>query len=407
MNIILKIFKQTFWQILGKIVTSVCTFIILGIVARNYKEEGTGLFTLALTYLTMFFLLGDFGFNAHVLRNLKSQTPLRGPAVKSEWQKLLGTRLIWSGILVVLAVTTLPFWPFATDSFSKSVIFGSLAILGSGIFITSNLIFQEKLRYDMSVIASSAGTVIYLFLVLVFSQNKWPMEYLLASYTIGWIFMGATTLFFVRNFIKNIVPIFDFSFIKNLVKESWPIAATLALNVIYFRADSFMLAFYKTPSDVGIYNLAYTIFQSVLVLPTFIMNAYYPLMLKSLAYIKWVGLGLLVLALLGTVATLFFSPIVINILTGGGFGGSAQSLQILSLGFPAYFLSAFLMWLLVAKGMYKKMLLLYTSGMIINLFLNFLYIPKYSFLAASWITVISEYIILIMQIITLRSIIFK
>lgn len=68
MNHFSKIFKQTSWQILGKVVTSVSTFVILGMVARNYGKEGTGVFTLALTYLAVFYVLSDFGFNAHVLK---------------------------------------------------------------------------------------------------------------------------------------------------------------------------------------------------------------------------------------------------------------------------------------------------------------------------------------------------
>ena len=386
MQSLLKISQQTLWQVLGKVVTSISTFIILGIVARNYGEDGTGVFTLALTYLAIFYLLSDFGFNAHVLR--------KGTA---EWQKLLGTRLIWSCLLVVLAVGTLPFWPFATADFSKAVIFGSLAIVGSGIFVTCNLIFQSKLRYDLSVLASSIGTVISLGLFILLSLQKYPVSFLLLAHFFGWIVIAAAALFI----LKGGFPIFDKQYTINLFKSSWPIAATLALNVVYFRADAFMIAYFKGTSDVGIYNVAYSVFQSALVLPTFIMNAYYPLMLKSLDKVKSIGLSLFGISVVGTVFILFFAPDITNILTGGGFVGSSQSLQILSLGFPAYFLSALLMWILVTRGKYKKMLLIYAFGLIINLFLNFLYIPQYSYTAASWITVISEYLILGMQAVVL------
>lgn len=396
MNILAKIFKQTFWQIIGKVVTSVSTFIILAVIARNYKEAGTGTFTLALTYLTMFFLINDFGFNAHVLRK-----------AKIEWRKLLGTKLVWSLVLVILAVVLLPFLPFATPSFSTSVLFGSLAILGSGIFITCNLIFQQKLRYDLSVAASSIGTLAYLFLVLLLSQNKMPLQYLVGSFAAGWIFIATLSLLLVKRFIRGFLPIFNFNFIKSLVKESWPIAATLVLNVVYFRADSFMIAYFRNQSEVGIYNVAYQVFQSVLVLPTFIMNAYYPLMLKSLSQVRWVGLGFLGFSSIGTIVTYVFAPLLIKLLTGGGFNGSSQSLQILSLGFPAYFLSALFMWILVTKGKYKSMLLLYAFGSLLNLILNFIYIPQFSFIAASWITIISEYVILLLQTIYLRGILLR
>src|SRR3989344_1069378 len=136
--------QQTFWQILGKLVTATSTFIILGLVARSYGEEGTGVFTLALTYLAMFYLLADFGFNAHVLKKVTSNKI----QVTSEWRKLLGTRIVWSLALAGIAVLTLPFWPFATNDFSKAVLLGGLGIVGSAVFVTCNLIFQSRLRYD-------------------------------------------------------------------------------------------------------------------------------------------------------------------------------------------------------------------------------------------------------------------
>src|SRR3989344_3068752 len=108
MSSLLKISQQTLWQILGKVVTSLSTFVILALIARNYSEEGTGIFTLVLTYLAMFYLLSDFGFNAHALKkyqisNIKYQ--------KEEFRKLLGTRILWSISLVILAIATLLFWP--------------------------------------------------------------------------------------------------------------------------------------------------------------------------------------------------------------------------------------------------------------------------------------------------------
>lgn len=393
MSIATTIFKQTFWQIVGKGVTSFSTIIILGIVARNYQEGGTGIFTLSLTFLAMFNLLADFGFNAHVLKKVQGAKA----KVHSEWNKLLGTRLVWSMVLAILAVGSLPFWPFATPEFSQAVMFGSLAILGSAIFVTCNLIFQSKLRYDLSSLASILGTLASLIFYVYLSLHKYPVYSLLLAYSLGWIFIAAYALFFVKNFLSKITPAFDFIYTKKLFKDSWPIAATLALNVVYFRLDSFMIAYFKGVSDAGIYNVAFSVFQSVLVVPTFVMNAYYPLMLKSLSKNKLIGLGLAGLAIVGTLLTLFLSPTIINLLTGGSFNGSIESLRILSLGFPAFFLSALMMWFLVTLGKYKQLLIIYSLGLLINVGLNFIFIPQHSFYAAAWITVISEYLILTAQ----------
>lgn len=394
---LLKISQQTFWQVLGKIVTSLSTFIVLGIVARNYGEEGTGIFTLALTYLAIFYLLSDFGFNAHILRRIKNHE-LR---IKNEWNKLLGARIIWSLFLVIMAVGLLPLWPFTTPEFSNSVLYGCLAIVGSAIFVTCNLIFQSKLRYDLSSFASSIGTILSLLVFVYMASFKYPIPLMLLAHLFGWLVIALTALTLIKKTVHIISPIFDKQYMIDLFRDSWPIAATLALNVVYFRADSFMISYFRSNSEVGIYNVAYSVFQSALVLPTFIMNSYYPLMLKSLKGIKLVGFGLFGLALLGTTVTIFLSSLIIKVLTGSGFLGSAQSLRILSLGFPAYFLSALLMWVLVTKGKYKLMLIIYGLGLLINLTLNFIYIQKYSYIASSWITVISEYLIMSMLVMVL------
>lgn len=397
-NFVKKISQQILYQLIGKVISVSSTIIILGLITRRYGEEGTGVFTLALTYLAMFMLLSDFGFNAHVLRQIRNSKH----EIRNEWRKLLGTRIVWAVILMVISISLLPFLPLGGDQFKQLVILGSPIIFGSAIFVSTNLIFQSKLRYDLSVTASSAGVLANLFLVSIFVYFDLPIFYLIISQLLNWILVVCLVLYFSRKLTVSVTPLWDWIFSRKLLFSTWPIAATLALNVVYFRADAFLVAFYKGVADAGIYNVAYSVFQSAIVLPTFIMNAYYPMLLKSFKGIRLVALGLFLLAGLGTVLTLMLAPFLTNILTGGGFPGSSQSLQILSLGFPAYFLSALLMWILISQGKYKTLLIIYMFGLIINLALNFIFIPQYAFYAASWITVVSEYLILALLIVSLR-----
>lgn len=386
-----KISQQTSWQILGKAVTSLSTYLILTLIARNYHEAGTGIFTLALTYLAIFYLLSDFGFNAHLLR-------VKG---LKQWPKLLGTRIIWSLILIVIALALLPLLPFATPQFSQAIFFGCLAILGSSVFVSCNLVFQSKLRYDQSVLASTVGTLVSLGLFVDLAQQQLAVPYLLIAHLTGWLVIATTSLLLVRKFVSSLTPQYDLGYSSKLFKDSWPIAVTLLLNVVYFRADAFILAVFKSNIEVGIYNLAYSFFQTALVLPTFMMNAYYPMLLKSAKGIRRMGLILLLLGGFGTGLTYLLAPFIIHLTAGGGFAGSVQSLQILSAGFPAFFLSSLLMWWLIVRSKYKTVLVIYLIGLLFNFSLNWLFIPQYSFFAASWITVISEYLILAMQTVIL------
>ncbi len=409
MGILKKIFKQTSWQILGKVVTSLSTFLALGIIARNYQEAGVGVFTLATTYLAMFFQLVDFGFNAHLLKKVTAGPRRGGQQVTDEWQRLFGTRLIWSVCLVILAIGLLPFWPFTTPLFAQAVIFGSLAIVGFGIFTSANLVFQSRLSYERVILASSIGSVIFLGLIFWWTSLKLSISTLVFAQTIQWLTVGLIAVFLLKKFVTKLTPLFDLQYGIKLIKDSWPIAATLGLNIIYFRADTFIVSFYHGTAQSGVYNVAYSVFQTILVLPSLIMNSYYPLMLESLKnqaekFRKQIILALLSLFGLSfviTLSTFYLSPLTIKILTGSGFEGSLQSLKILSLGFPAFFTTALLIWLMIARGKYKLTLLIYTIGLVFNLLSNLIFVPQYSFYASSWITVLSEYLILSLQIVVL------
>lgn len=405
MNQLKKIFQQTFWQALVKIITSIGGFIILGVVARTYGEAGTGHFTLALTYLAFFYIFSDFGFNAHILSKLQG-SPSKAQTV---WRKLLGVRIVWSLFLIGLALVIIILLHFPPE-FNLAVIIGSITIFFYSLNTTANSIFQAKLKYEFGAIPVLLSAPLGVISIILMAAIKLPVQMLVLGYVISWFIYGILTLLLASKFTKYITPIFDSRFTKKLFIDTWPLAATLVLNTLYFRVDAFILAFYHSSSSVGVYNSAYQVFQAVLVLPTFIMNSFYPMMLQTLKFniarfgyqIKLAVFGLFLCSVIILMVIYVFSPLIIKLITGSGFVGSVDSLKILSFGFPAYFLSALALWVMVAKKMYKEMVIIYTVGLAFNFLSNLVFIPRYSILAASWISVVSEYLILLLQVVILK-----
>lgn len=405
MDILKKIFQQTSWQVLGKAISSLSTILVLGLVSRNFGTEGTGVYTLALTFLSFFYLAADLGINAHILPSLLQENS------NSSWQRLFGLRLALSGVLVVLAAIIILFWPVENESFRLAVLFGIPAIIGAGIFATTAALFQSKLKFDLQVLSSSFGAVVTLFVVWLLTNSSSGVPNLLTGQSLGLLAGGFLSLVLIRNYTR-LLPIFNFSYVKQVFLESWPISATLLLNIVYFRLDAFILTAIKSFAEVGIYNVSFQIFQSLLVVPAYIMNSFYPLMLKDFSEdfskfktnFKKAIFFMLGFGLLSTALTLLLSPLVIDIVTGGkGFAGSAQSLRILSLGFPGFFITSVLMWALITFKKYKTMLAIYIVGLIFNAVLNLILIPQYSYIGASVVTVASEYLIMVLQVAILIS----
>jgi O-antigen/teichoic acid export membrane protein len=79
------------------------------------------------------------------------------------------------------------------------------------------------------------------------------------------------------------------------------------------------------------------------------------------------------------------------------FAACIPVLRVLSLGLPFFFLSSLTMWILIARKKQMLLAFIYGFSMIVNMSLNVLYIPKFGYMAAAWITVASEALVLFMS----------
>lgn len=401
MDLIKKIVHQASWQMAAKVASAGSTIVLLSIITRTFGESGTGVYTLAFTYLAFFYLAADLGLNGFYLGNYKDDPELPN--------KLFNFRLGWSFLLLVIAVSILPFLPFSTTQFIATVFVGGLTIVLNGVFNSTNFVFQHYLAYSKSSIASTLGSLTSLAVALVLVQMNLSIYYFALAPLAGWIVTALLCLILVKKFYQLNIEKPNLLFPVETLRAAWPVAATLVINTLYFRIDTFILSSTQSFADVGAYNLAYQIFQDILVVPTFIMNGYYPLMLQSLKQspqlfkkqlLRAVGLmGLM--GILSWIGVYLFSPFVIQTLTGGGFEGSVRSLNILAVSLPAFFLSAFFIWLMMARKLYKSMFLIYGIAFLVNFGCNWFYIPVFSYVAAAWVTVGSEYLILGLQVLIL------
>jgi len=394
MSVFLKVSQQTVWQLVSKVITSLSTLFILAIISQNYGEVGTGVYTLALAYLAFFYVATDLGLNAHLLPYLVNTNT-------AVWQKLLGGRILISVGLMILSLIILPLLSFNSPDYKWSVLIGSLTIVTQAIFITLQALYQAQQRYDLTCKALLISTPITVGIAYLLAINQASLPYLFLGHVLGWLVFVLVSVGLIKGITPRVTPLFDLNFLTSSLKIAWPIAATLFLNTVYFRVDVFLISYFRNFSEVGIYNLAYSFFQTALVVPTFIMNSYYPVMLRSKQNLLKVAGILGLLGILGSITTWYLSPYLISLVAKEGFTGSVEALRILSLAFPGFFLSALLMWVLIGRKQYKTVLLIYAVGLIVNVILNYLFIARYTYVASSWITGLTEYLILILQIIIL------
>lgn len=402
-----KVAVNTLSQIIGKILTGGSTFLISLLIARNYGTSGYGDFIKVTTLVAVFYLFTDFGLNAIYLQREKSDQPQN-----HVWTSLFSLRVIIGIGLLIFLLILLPFLPGHgnegyTNIVKLGIILFSPTILFQSLTTTANAVFQKTFRYDLATLAILAGSLVSLLLVWVSTLVFLPtvaLFVILLSLGIGSFITAFISLRLAHP--PTLAIQLSFKSIKTLLYPAIPLGITLILNLIYFRADTFILTVFRTTSEVGVYGFAYKIFEFALIIPTYFMNSVYPLMLTRnttgtnhqpdiLPVMKKSIAILLPVSLVVTVGLWFAAPFITYLKQD--FAGSILALRILTVGLPFFFLSSLTMWSIIALSKQKYLLYIYGISMTINIIANFFFIPRYSYLAAAWITVGSEAIVLLMS----------
>lgn len=402
-------------QLIARAVSAITTFLITLVIARRFGAPGLGDFVKITTFLAFFYLIADFGINAVYLQ--RTPPPSTGSAIipDTAWDDLLILRICLSCVLVVVAALVLYLLPRGTtqgytDFVRIGIIIFAPSIVFQALITTANALFQKYLRYDMSTIALSVGSIVSVALIFFItrqSQSTTGVLFAIISLLAGAAATAATGLILARKFYRSSNIAISFPRIWNLFLASAPLGITLVFNLVYFRVDSIVLTLTRSTAEVGIYGLAYKVFELFLVFPTFFMNSVYPIMVRTggnsehadkKKFAQLITRSALLLGGLSILATIAFwiaAPIIAWIRSDFATGIAAS--RVLALGLPFFFLSSLAMWILIAKKKQILLLKIYGISMIINILLDVIFIPTYGYMAAAWITGISEAIVLAMS----------
>lgn len=391
------VFKNTLFQIAIKVATSGTGFISAIIIARYLGVQGFGDYTKITSLVILFYLLVDFGLNAVFLQKEKQG---------SYFKELFYVRIFFSLFFIIILNTSLFFLSYI-DEFNRSfpiyVRFGilifSFTIPTYSIILSTSAIFQAKTRYDLGVWPNVVGSLAILILVAGAAFLSLPLYFIVFSFVLGGIIKGALS---IKNTKQKIFPpIIDRVFVKQLLKESAPLGLMLVFNLIYFRADVFLLSLLSTTKDVGIYGLSYSFFEFLITLPLFLSNSIYPLLLKAQKklpnFVLLVRNYLFIFIFLSLVLIIVFwfaSPLFYFIRKE--FLLSMAPFRILLLSLPFFFATNFLQWVLISQKQQKYLMSVYFFSGIANIVLNIIFIPVGSYIASAIITGVSESFVFLM-----------
>lgn len=398
-----RISLNTFYQLVAKFINAISGFIIIGAITRQLGEEAVGIYTLTLTYVSLYFIAVDYGANAYSVKAIRSGT-------KHVFNKLLAQRLIISLIVVVFAAIILLALP--EQGYTSEVKTGIFTILGviivQAILATSNAIFQEKENFFYQMLINLISASLNAILVLIMLSNGGSINHLFYAFLLASICGALTSLSFVKRYTKSLKLIYDSTFNKQLAAQTLPITISMITNLLYFRIDALIMPIFRNIAEIGHYNVAYRIFENALTIPTFLGNALYPTMLtlhqtdKFYQQMKKILVTSISIAILTSIILIILAPLLITIISGYPQQQTIDYLRILSAGLPFFFTTSLLMWVIITTGKQRALMWIYGINMLISIILNITLIPTYGAYASAWTTIALEAFVLILSIIALK-----
>jgi O-antigen/teichoic acid export membrane protein len=388
-----RIAHNMIYQIVGKILSTIFGLVALAMMTRYLGQEGFGGYTTIIAFLQFFGILVDFGLTLTTVQMISEP--------KVEINKITGNlftlRFFSALIFLGLAPILVLFFPY-----SATIKIGVAITTFSFLFIALNQIligvFQKNLRMDKVMISENVGRIV---LVGSIATAIYFRQGLL-------VIMGAVIAGSVANFLINFIFslkyarikfAFDFSLWKEILRRSWPIGLSIAFNLIYLKADTIILSVFKSQAEVGLYGASYRVLDVLTTFPMMFVGLLLPVLTASWTEKNFEKLKriiqkafdfLVMIAVPIIFGTFFLGEQIMTVVAGNVFVLSGTILKILILAAGAIFIGTLFGHIIVAIQKQRTMIWGYATVAITSLVAYLIFIPRYSFWGAAWVTVYSE-----------------
>lgn len=257
--------------------------------------------------------------------------------------------------------------------------------------------------YSIAGILQTLFTVLFNILLLVVID--WKITGYLLAYSIGGV---TSSIFLMIAILKNIDFKIKKKFItKHIIKElliySIPLIPNSLLWWISNSSDKYILTMYRGVSDVGIYSVAYKIPTILTVLSSIFITAWQISSVDNFGsdenkhFFRDVFQKYFYFTVILSMGILLFLKVLCKFMFINDFYIAWKIVPLLLLGFIYYNMSIFLGSIYTAAKKTKMVMISTLIGAILNIILNFMFIPKTGMYGAAIATTISYIVIYLMR----------
>ena len=382
---------NTLVQVGGKIITVLLSLVTTAILTRKLGVSVYGSYLLITSVWLLLDSAVDFGSKVIGVKEAssKNSTERNEVYVQVAWFRCLASLLFF-----IVGLGVILFWP-GFDGLEIEALMALLMIGFTAMAGSLEIIFQTEMRMDLKV----WGDIVFPLIFVVFlwvTKDEISLFWVFGVYLMARILSLGLGLSLVKKITNKIKLVsIDKTFLKNFLKETWPMGVYMILFSGYDRAvDSVLIKQMIGVTDLAYYGLAYKIYGNLIQPAYFLINSVFPLMsgkTENKRKLFWQTTGLMFLGALIVAPTIYLlSPVIIKVLAGGEFVASIKILRILLVAMVFAYLGHLVGFTLIAKGKQKIILFIGIISLIVNIGGNLLFIPRFGIVGAAWVTVVTE-----------------
>ena len=382
-------FSYNFFSILGKVLSFI-QFIVL---VRIFPPNIFGIYSLSWAHLGMFLPMVDFGTTNFGIINLPQEK-------KISFSDILSLRFYLSILVFFLSIFSALLLPYSLTTkiaiFLVSFVSFQASFFGSLLIKLTN---EEKI-YLLSVISFLFQLLITATIIVVSFLFK-NIIYVFGVIFVFYLIYGLGCFFYLKSKENNFRLKFNWPKFKTILSYSFFYLLISIFARWYSRIDVFLLNFLKNEEAVGIYSSAYKFLEALMFMVTAYNLSSLPMLVNfyknnrpDLIKLKIKKDFLFLLVIGGGISVIFyfFSPIFLPLVFKNKYMLAIPILKIIIFSLPLILLtSIFLNFFYTIKKIH------YVLGLMIfqlffNFLLNWIFIPKYSYFASAYISLIGEVI---------------
>jgi len=401
--------KSVAIQYVGRIFGYVFSLGTIAIITRHLGVSSYGEYTTVLAVASLVITFSDFGFFWSTIHNVVSSSD-KSKVVG----EIVGIKFVATLALILISMGVVYFGNFSPavkDSFLVLTVF----VLASSINNVLVAVYQSEYRMLHPTIAEAVSRLVNLLLAYVGVAYGFGLGFFVLSTTFSSVINILANWLGLKQSIGLIRPKilgYDWSV---YYKTVFLLGLVQLLYATFYRIDVVILSWLKPAVDVGIYGIVVKITEIISAIASIYVGALFPTLVESFKtdkekYREYISRSLLVLfALAFPIAVLgqWFRYDLVSLIGGReflttstvSFDGRpyyAQTILGLALIFSALnYVSVIFYTALLAAGEMKRLLIFNIVALMTNFFLNIIFVPRYSYLTTTAVTVVTELVILI------------